>query len=246
MGICLLFWFVSSLRAGIHLGYLSFSISNSVDINIVCSKVFVVEYFYNMSMSAYYNMSKSIFALKGGNTTLLVLSERGGVAQSQRHSLFYRWGEWLYFITGESLSSTLSSTSCLHAVSSTGLVVLLVNAPVLPSLPGPVGKGEYVASAGSIIPSSEEKTQEAPPRLSELSLVLQPREALLLAGDTYLCSINNVVLGFPLPFTAEGSLKWIKDMCYNPDMKISHQIEIGNMWNRPSYLHKHFKSTWLM
>lgn len=223
MGVCLPFWFVSSLRAGIHLGYLLFSIPNSVDINIFCSKVFaVVEYFYNMSIS--------IFALKGGKTTLLVLSKGGGVAQSQGHSwaMFYGWGEWLYFITSESLSSTLSSTSCLHAVSSAGLVVL-VNPPVLLSLPGPVGEGEYVASACSIIPSSEEKTQDAPPRLSELSLMLQPREALLLAGDIYLCSINNVVLGFPLPFTAEKSLKWIKDMCYNPDMIISHQIEVGNM-----------------
>lgn len=76
--------------------------------------------------------------------------------------------------------------------------------------------------------------------------MLQPREALLLAGDIYLCSINNIILCFPLPCIAEGSLKWIRDMCLYTDTKIPHQIEIGTMWDRPGHPHKHFESTWLM
>lgn len=47
------------------------------------------------------------------------------------------------FYNRESLSSTLCSTSYLHAVSGTGLAVLLVNPPphpILPSPPGPVGR----------------------------------------------------------------------------------------------------------
>lgn len=51
---------------------------------------------------------------------------------------------------------------------------------------------------------------------------------------------------FPLLWIAEGSLKWIRDTCYDPGTKIPHQIKIGNMWKRPGHPHKHLKRTWLM